>query len=176
MSKKTRSQGGRVEKDAQTPTVGHGRSPRVRVQRALAGVLAGKTRTQACLDAGYSPSTASTQQARTLRRVNGELCEALERKGFGVDALADKIIAGANAEQAVYHDVWEKSPEGTEFQRMRKVEMVPDPRTAALYTRQVIDVSGDAAPVKVEHSGSIEVAEKRKAHAATVNRLSGYLE
>jgi hypothetical protein len=57
----------------------------------------------------------------------------------------------------VYSDTWEKNPNGEGFEKMRKVEMVPDPRTAALYTRQVIDVCGDAAATKIEHSGEIQL-------------------
>jgi hypothetical protein len=123
--------------------------PRARSKRVLAAVLAGKTQEQACLDEGYSPKTSRFASTRILRRAQGELCEELERQGFGTKALAEVLINGCKTE---------------------------DPRAAAQFTKQVIEVCGDSAPTKIEHSGTIETAEKRKAHAATINRLAGYIE
>jgi hypothetical protein len=74
-----------------------------REQLAVKGLLAGKTQSQALLDAGYSESMAMKQQKKVIgrARVQNALAAALE--DFGIDAhlLAQTIREGLEAVRVV---------------------------------------------------------------------------
>jgi len=75
------------------------RRPSAKQQRYVAGVLAGQTRQNAALAAGYSPSTARnlTQNIENAPAVRELLSEALENAGVTLELLAKRCREGLDA-------------------------------------------------------------------------------
>ena len=82
----------------------------VKQRKLIKGVVAGKSITQAALDAGYgkgvNANSAKSQGSHELRNPNVSKAfdEALERAGLTMDSIASEIKAGLNAKKYGSHD------------------------------------------------------------------------
>lgn len=73
----------------------HGRKPRKptpRQENFVKGIAAGKTLTQAALDAGYSPKNPDQSGYQALNTLRGRVPELLARHGIGEDVLIEKYL------------------------------------------------------------------------------------
>ena len=63
-----------------------------RQENFVKGVAAGKTMTQAALDAGYSPTNANQSGYQAMNALRGRMPQLLERHGIGEDVLIGKYL------------------------------------------------------------------------------------
>lgn len=82
----------------------------VKQRKTVKGVIEGKTVTQAALDAGYgnTPEAASVSGSRALNKARATMGEALDKKGIGLDAMADEIKRGLAEAKMGKHDSYLK--------------------------------------------------------------------
>ena len=149
-------------KESRLPPIGaHRTTTRTRDAIVIKHKLAGATNVQALRKAGYAPST--IVQQGPMRRINGELCAALERQGLTADAMAGHIIEGLNA----------TSPLIRKGEIVEGSEGTKDYRARAVYARIAVDVCGDVAPRKHELSGSaiLDVNVKREEATAVWGQI-----
>ena len=144
---------------------GRPRKEDVRARKALQHHLNGETKQKACELAGYAKTTARHHATAILRRVQGELCEELERQGLDAPTFAGSLIDGLKATQRQYFNG-------------EVVDETPDFRARAQFSKMVIDVCGDAAPVKHDHTheGHVTVVQIRKEQTRLENAIDEWLE
>ncbi len=104
------------------------------------GVIEGKTKTQAMIDAGYSETTAVKRQEMVFgrERVQDAFIAAFESQGLGADTLARIIEEGLEATRTV-----ENKKEGRSL-------TVPDYHIRHKYLETTLKVIGAFAPQKQE--------------------------
>jgi hypothetical protein len=66
--------------------------PTPRQENFIKGVAAGKTMTQAAIDAGYSPENANQSGYQAMNALRGRMPQLLERHGIGEDVLIGKYL------------------------------------------------------------------------------------
>jgi hypothetical protein len=76
-----------------------------REQKAVAGLLEGKSQTQAMIDAGYSQCMAQKQQKKVFgrERVKNTLVAAMESLGIDVERLSGVIRDGLGANRLIFY-------------------------------------------------------------------------
>lgn len=83
----------------------------VKQRRYIKGVVEGKSKYQAAIDAGYSPNTAKVPSLNIEKlSVKEELNKALERSGLTIQRITDKVSEGMEAKKTF---VIGKDGEGT---------------------------------------------------------------
>ena len=107
---------------------------------AVVGVIEGKTKTQAMIDAGYSESTAVKRQEMVFgrERVQDAFIAAFESQGLRADTLARIIEEGLEATRTL-----ENKNEGRPL-------AVPDYHIRHKYLETILKVIGAFAPQKQE--------------------------
>jgi hypothetical protein len=116
---------------------------------AVKGVIEGKTKTQAMIDAGYSETTAVKRQQLVFgrERVQDAFVAAFESQGLSADRLAKIIEEGLEATRTLGNN-----KEGTSHP-------VPDYSIRHRYLETVLKVMGAFAPQK--HEDVTETHEDR---------------
>jgi len=80
------------------PNKGRKRSVSALARKYVTGILSGKTKKQAALDAGYAPSTADNAKQKIERPAVRELfTDVLEKAGATDEKLAKRIAEGLDA-------------------------------------------------------------------------------
>jgi hypothetical protein len=69
----------------------------VRQRKAIKGIIAGKPRTTAFREAGYTAKTAAFKSGPMLQKILESFPEIMDRKGISDDSLADSLKDGLEA-------------------------------------------------------------------------------
>lgn len=120
----------------------------LRERKLIKGIISGKTKQQAALDAGFGSNLASSAQLayQTLKKPSTReaLLEAMEKAGIGDNALAQAMREGLKAKKAI-------------AMRDDKPVMVDDHLSRAKFVDIAVKIRGDYASEKVEHSGQVDI-------------------
>jgi hypothetical protein len=101
-----------------------GKKPRkqlsVKEQLVKKALLEGKSKKHALLSAGYAESTAETKQTEIVERVVGKsgFVQTLERAGMTDEKLAEKAVAGLDAQKVISAMVVYGKPDGSPGEKM----------------------------------------------------------
>lgn len=125
----------------------------VREQRLVKGVVQGKSKRQAAIDAGYSPKSANAIAHEALRKptVQAAFQRALKKAGITEDKLAQVMREGLDAQKVISAvvvgaDANEKTQDFID---------VPDHPTRHKFLETAIKVKGLDPAVKVQHTGIV---------------------
>ena len=79
------------------------RKTTLKEKKLVKGIIAGKTRKQAAIEAGYAPKCADSQASQVLSKPNvqSEFQKALEKAGVTTARLAEKISEGLDSKKVI---------------------------------------------------------------------------
>lgn len=81
---------------------------KIKIRKIAAGIVAGKTGTQAAIDAGYSPAYAPVVASTTINSPEGkaEIARLLEKEGLGKDRAIKELKKGLERGRIGSHDTY----------------------------------------------------------------------
>ena len=135
-------------------------------EKLVEGIVAGKSHTQAAIDAGYSPNNPRQSAYQAIAAIEERARHAFDRKGITLDNLIDKHLLPLLQAKEIKHFPWRQtitvksSPRGKKSQEREeihtKVVQRIDTRTvAALSIRlaaldMVFRLRGDFPPKQID--------------------------